>query len=191
MSYEVESKFPVADLATLREKLEALGAEVTGTHKQADTYFAHPSRNFAETDEAFRVRRVDSSSVVTYKGPRLEGETKARFEAEVPLATDAAQTRRFEEILMRLGFDAVRIVRKERTSLNLKQGSQQFILALDEVTGLGSFLEIELTTDEAGLDAARKDVSNLASKLGLPSPEPRSYLEMLLELGPEADDHHH
>jgi adenylate cyclase class 2 len=45
-----------------------------------DTYFRHPCRDFAETDEALRIRirRFNGhfEAFLTYKGPRLTGTQK-------------------------------------------------------------------------------------------------------------------
>ncbi len=46
---------------------------------------------------------------------------------------------------------------------------------------MGQFVEVEVIADESQADAAREAVQRLAEELGLLHPEPRSYLEMLLE----------
>ena len=53
--YEVELKYPIQNVAPLIERLEALGARRGSPARQVDRYFAHPCRNFAETDEALRM----------------------------------------------------------------------------------------------------------------------------------------
>jgi predicted adenylyl cyclase CyaB len=52
---------------------------------------------------------------------------------------------------------------------------------LDDVAGLGSFLELELVATAAEVDAARARIEALARDLGCQAPERRSYLELLLE----------
>src|SRR3990172_5990494 len=84
-TYEVEQKFPVADMAALEARLVALGATVSGPQSQIDHYYAHPARDFASTDEALRVRRTDRASYLTYKGPKVDATTKTRREIELPL----------------------------------------------------------------------------------------------------------
>jgi adenylate cyclase class 2 len=54
-------------------------------------------------------------------------------------------------------------------------------VALDDVEGLGAFVELELMAREDQLDAARAALSQLASQLQLAGSERRSYLELLLE----------
>jgi len=53
--YEVEVKVP-ADLEAVRDRLEALEATPRGAVVQVDTYYDAPHREFAETDEALRIR---------------------------------------------------------------------------------------------------------------------------------------
>ena len=90
MRYEVEQKFPVADMRAIREGLAALGAEVAAPQEEVDLYFAHPVRDFAATDEALRLRQKGPQNRITYKGPKIDTTTKTRREIELPLAPDPA-----------------------------------------------------------------------------------------------------
>jgi adenylate cyclase class 2 len=54
--YEVEMKVP-AEHDPVRERLAAMDADHVGRVTQIDTYYDAPDRDFAATDEAFRVRR--------------------------------------------------------------------------------------------------------------------------------------
>jgi adenylate cyclase class 2 len=55
---------------------------------------------------------------------------------------------------------------------------------LDEVEGLGAFVELELAADESGLEEAKSRIASLALELGLSDSERRSYLELLLDARP-------
>lgn len=87
--YEVEQKYRVIDVADLEARLNGLGAVWHGTAKQVDRYFGHPSRDFAATDEALRLRSTPDGVVITWKGPRLDATAKTRREIELPLAEAA------------------------------------------------------------------------------------------------------
>jgi predicted adenylyl cyclase CyaB len=52
--------------------------------------------------------------------------------------------------------------------------------AIDDVHGLGSFVELELTASESELDEGRACIQSLAKSLELTASERRSYLELLL-----------
>lgn len=88
MQYEVEMKFPVKD----REALERIVFQNPGlTVEELDLYFQHPCRDFAKTDEGFRVRCQDyeggeSQCFLTYKGPKIDPETKTRKEIDIPFS---------------------------------------------------------------------------------------------------------
>lgn len=49
--FEVEQKFHVDDLANLEKRLHELGAAEQPSQQHIDTYYNHPSRDFAETRE--------------------------------------------------------------------------------------------------------------------------------------------
>ncbi len=187
--YEVEVKVP-ADHDAVRAALADVGAECVGTVVQADTYFDAPHRDFAETDEALRVRRVataaeqferdaveggltatinavldgesrdEGESRVTYKGPLLEAESKSREEFETAVGSGAEM----REILSRLGFDPAATVRKVRETHHV----DDFEVLLDAVEGVGEYVEVETEVETDGeVEAAREDAYVLLRRLGL------------------------
>lgn len=180
MNFEVEQKFPVANLAAAQAQLQSLGAKFAAPLDQVDRYFAHPARDFATTDEALRIRRVGNENCVTYKGPKLDQTTKTRREIEIPLASGEENLARYSELLRALGFTIVAEVAKRRTPAELRWEGRSVEAALDQVAGVGTFVELEIIADQADLDAARAVIASLAAKLGLSSSERRSYLELLL-----------
>ncbi|WP_135854408.1 class IV adenylate cyclase [Halorussus salinus] len=194
--YEVEVKVP-ADHAAVRERLDALGADPVNAVEQEDTYYDAPHREFAETDEALRVRRetvhsvgeasdeatedADEFAELTYKGPLVEAESKTRREIE----TEVAEVEVTGDLLGALGFDPAATVRKERERFAL----DGYTVTLDAVVGLGEFVEVETeVADEESVEAARDEAFEVLRKLGLdPDDQIRtSYLGLLLEQESEA-----
>jgi adenylate cyclase, class 2 len=177
---EVEMKFPVVDFQGILDALQQLGVAPGPPVEQTDHYFNHPSRDFAVTDEAIRVRRVGPSCYLTYKGPKLDPATKSRREIEIRLGqTDEAEQPAFS-LLEALGFRPAASVRKTRCTAHLHWENQDFEIVLDEVTGLGTFVELETQADPRSLATRRESLQRLAERLGLGRSERRSYLEMLL-----------
>lgn len=177
MDYEVERKFQLDDANQFAALVEQLGGVFSNPVRQSDTYYAHPSRNFAETDEALRIRSIGESHFVTYKGPRIDQETKTRQELELPLATTDGK---FSELLTALGFRKVATVIKSRRSAEFDVEGQKFEVDLDTVEGVGTFAELETVVDKFQLAIAKERMATLANRLGLTSDERRSYLELLL-----------
>ena len=186
-SYEVEVKFLLSDgPAEVPSKLQQLGATPGEEIVQADHYFNHPVRDFAQTDEALRIRSVGDQNWVTWKGPKIGSRTKTRREIELPLGDGTQTAEQLSEVLQILGFRSVTVVRKTRKQHELTRNGRRFEIALDEVDELGTFLEVELMADEADLKSAQDAVLELARELGLSQTEPRSYLGMLLQKRGEA-----
>ncbi|MCQ4333267.1 class IV adenylate cyclase [Natronomonas sp. F2-12] len=174
--YEVEMKVR-ADHDRVRSRLSGLGAVPEGTVRQVDTYYDHPVREFAETDEALRIRREAATegekTRVTYKGPLVEAESKTRTELETAIADGAV----FDGILERLGFEPAATV--EKTRERFRHG--EYTVTLDTVSGLGEFLEVE--TEAEVIEPAREGAAELLQRLGF-DPESqirRSYLGLLIE----------
>ncbi len=187
MPLEVEQKFLASDLAELERRLLALGASVGDTVEQVDRYYRHPVRDFAHTDEAFRLRRVGSHNYITYKGPKLDATTKTRREIEVELPAGDDGAGQVSDLLAALGFEPVLEVHKHRRHLTLDWHGKAVEIALDRVAEVGDFIELELLADGSSLQAAQEAIAALAAKLELSQSERRSYLEMLIEARNSSD----
>jgi adenylate cyclase class 2 len=183
MKYEVEQKFPVADLTALAAQLSALGATISESRSELDHYYAHPSRDFSQTDEALRIRRADRANYITYKGPKIDATTKPRREIELTLSPDEEQTAGWESILEALGFTPVGEVCKYRRKAAIPWQGRSVEGSLDEVIDVGTFFELELMAEEEDVEAAKACIASLAEHLGLARSERLSYLELLLRAG--------
>ncbi len=186
MQYEVENKFAVVARSHVVDQLQAMGAEFREEIEQVDLYFAHPLRDFAQTDEALRIRRIGETNLITYKGPKIDTATKTRHEIELPLAAGSALVRDYAELLVALGFRRVAEVRKRRRGGQLRWHQWSVELALDDVAELGEFIELEIVVDQDQLAAAQSAVLTLATQLQLAEPLRQSYLEMVLVARGEA-----
>lgn len=155
-----------------QEKIAALGAKLLKVENHHDFYFNSPWRDFKVSDEALRIRIKEEGARLTYKGPKLDHETKSRLEWTVKI-DDPLQ---MEQILLSLGFELSAEVCKRRTKYSLGD----IVIALDEVEGLGSFLEAEAVGD-VDWEMQRKKVLSLLARLGLGESIRSSYLELLEE----------
>jgi adenylate cyclase class 2 len=196
--YEVELKVR-ADHAAVRDRLAELGAEHVERVEQADTYYDAPHRDFAETDEALRLRREtvvsagespseqatsDASGTdgepdatearVTYKGPLVDDTSKTRQEFETGVGDGGTM----DSVLAGLGFEPAAVVEKTRDRYRL----DGYVVTLDSVAGVGEFVEVEREVPEAEVAAAREGAFELLDRLGLdPDGTIRtSYLGMVL-----------
>ena len=186
MPFEVEMKFPLADPAAIRRRLEQWGAEEKPPIEQRDIYLSHPSRDFALTDEALRIRISAGRNVITYKGPLVDAVTKTRREIEIPIGNTDSDVEQWRELLEQLGFRAVHEVRKVRVPYAVEWKGRSFEVAVDDVAGLGMFLEIETIAAESDREAATAALLQFAAEFDLQPTERRSYLRLLLDAGEQS-----
>ncbi len=177
---EIEQKFADADFAAIEKRLSEWQARRGEEHAEADHYFNAPDRDFARTDEAFRLRRVGSRNLLTYKGPKHPGAVKVRTELEIRLCDGDEAAEQFMQLLAHLGYRAVAVVHKQRRTYHLERGGFAFVVCLDEVEKLGRFAEVEIVAPEEQVEAARSVLADTAAALGLTNLERRSYLNLLL-----------
>lgn len=179
MQYEVEMKFPVGDLGALEAKLTRLGAALAGGQTESDTYFAHPARDFAKTDEALRIRRKGPANYLTYKGPKIDAATKTRQEIDLALPPGEETAEEWSAMLAALGFAPAGVVQKSRRKAHVDWQGRRVEVSLDTVESLGTYVELELLAEAEDVDSARACIVSLAESLGLKGSERRSYLELL------------
>jgi adenylate cyclase class 2 len=167
---EIEIKAHIADPDAMKKLIVSGGGLLTVKTKETDYYYNHPSRDFAKTGEAFRVRVTDDGAYITYKGPKLGGRTKTRVERETGI--DDAEG--VKEILEALEFIPVGVVSKKREYYTYEDAT----VTIDNVETLGYFVEIEMTGDLR--ETIEPRVLAIAEKLRVDVFEPRSYLAMIL-----------
>src|SRR5689334_3657260 len=73
---EVEAKYRTPDWSQVVRTLIGWGAVAEEPREEEDQYFNAPDRDFRQTDEAVRLRRVGSANKLTYKGPKRDAATK-------------------------------------------------------------------------------------------------------------------
>jgi adenylate cyclase class 2 len=170
---EVEIKTRVEDLGAIRERLLLNHASPSLRIYEHDIYYNAPDRDFGKTDEALRLRYTEDGCLLTYKGPKIK---EYRLKAREELNTGVESGNVMGAILERLGFTAVAEVEKWREYYEYR-GT---LVSLDEVKGLGTFVEIEARTGPTG-ENPQEVVMEIAKEIGVEGePILASYLELLL-----------
>ena len=177
---EVEVKAKINSFDEMRKKLDEIGAIKTKTEHQEDRYFNSPVKDFAQTDEALRIRETKSDEkhnlFITYKGPKIDAKSKTRQEVEMEIE-DAEKC---SKIFKFLGFNEVRTVIKEREYYSY----ENYEISLDNVHGLNPYMEIEISLeDDSDYIKAQESIFELFEKLEVRDGfERTSYLELLEKL---------
>ncbi len=185
-SFEVEVKVAIEDIELMTRKLVDSGAKELNREVQIDIYFDHPCRTFVKTDEAVRVRTISpldkhglatsqAPNELTYKGPKLDKETKTRVEYTV--GTDDSD--QLISILESLGFKPIAKIAKKRTFFDLRN----ITISVDDVEDVGLFLELEFIAHQKDeMESAKKNIFELLGELGIDAKQSicDSYLEMYL-----------
>lgn len=179
---ECEIKIPIKDLETIEQNLRELGAVLISYREEYDYYIdTRPCIDLLSSDSALRVRvsrdinNGNTYHELTFKGPREEqGFAKVRMELSV-LVNDATK---LLEILSALGFKIVTTIFKKRKIYQYGD----YRIYLDDVEGLGKFIEIEFIVDKNKASLALNRILYIVEKLNMPKDFiTKSYLELILE----------
>lgn len=152
MCVEIEVKLKVDSLPDVERKLKELGADFVAEQSQRDVQFDDANSSFIASDRCLRLRRQSVGDsmrfFLTYKGAKEESDFKKRQEIEIEI-NDAEMTAR---LLSALGYQEVLVVEKKRRLWRLGRCD----VALDQVSQLGSFVEIEGSDDEIIADVQKR-----------------------------------
>ena len=174
---EIEVKANVKNFEDVRKKLTQIGAVKIKTEHQSDVYYNAPHKDFGETDEALRIRKIPENGktrvILTYKGAKLDNISKTRKEIEVDVS-DADNT---AMILENLDFRRAAAVNKDRDIYHINK----FIITLDTVQDVGTYVEIETEANEDDdTSESIKKIFEIYKELGIEEGfERRSYLELM------------
>ena len=155
--------------------------------EESDHYYNAPDRNFAQSDEALRIREqrseLSTQTMLTYKGAKVDPLSNTRVEVETAISNAAEM----QEILKSLGYKSVLTVEKKRRAYRGTAEFSQVNICLDQLAGLGSFIEVEYCAES---DISQKDGESIRNRLlslldllDIPRSEltRKSYLELLME----------
>lgn len=163
---EIEVKLRIKDVAVLEKKLIEQGYKLIETLRETDTYFDGGINGIKKSGQALRVRRTvncvtgKEQSAITFKGEKIDAVSMARLELETVVESGEAA----ERILCALGFYPVQpIVVKIRKILR----NGDICACLDDVQGLGTFLELEIMAEsEEARPAALERIEEILNSVG-------------------------
>lgn len=184
---EVEVKLAVPSLECLEEELVKMGFCYLETIEQEDRYYDSEDCLIRSSGQALRLRKVaklscddrisSENTVITFKGKKLDLVSMTRKELE----TDVADFSIMDQILNELGFFAVQpIVKKMRKEFELSEVYEMHA-CLDQVEGLGAYLELEIMTEEDKREDALFCIEKILKHLGFSVKDTttNSYLSLL------------
>ncbi len=158
---EIEMKLKVDDLNAIKKVLESKGCVLSETKHQIDTVFLEKNAqdfNIKTGMIVLRIRTIGDKNLITLK-QRKENIIESK-EIEFFISDSAKCKQLFET----LGYKEMVTIDKKRTTTKYKN----FNICLDEVLNLGSFVEIEIVTDEENKsDYYESEILKVCSDLGI------------------------
>lgn len=159
MRKEIEVKARVSDMGGLVSKLESLDCKLSESVVQDDVVFVKSDDDFLDfKGKVFlRIRKSGGRAIFTVKKPHVNEMDRSEYETEVK---DPEQ---LKGAILLLGYkESVRIVKKRR-----KAHYKEYEICVDEVEGLGAFVEAEKMTDEEDVLAVQENLFAFLESLGV------------------------
>jgi len=204
---EVEVKFKLRDKEEFEEDLKRIGAKYVVDIIHKDTYYNLPKcvRDFTKTDEVLRLRRIEEFNIrvtkavahaikadLTYKGPKIDTETKTRKELITPIENPDEM----DMILRSLDIRPILTLTKYRRLYTLDMEKHHIEVLIDKIEHLAGYHgECEImASSEKEMEEGKRILFDLMEKLGYSKTDSilTSYLELVImkliekgELSPE------
>jgi adenylate cyclase, class 2 len=159
MKREIEVKASVKDFKNLKEQLTKLGCTFSEPVTQHDEIFLKKPKAFGDHklgDPVLRIRQAKGKVIFTLK--KSQKVELDKIEKEV--IVDNADVLR--ELIDHIDFHKVIEVRKIREKTNYKDME----ICLDQIEGLGNFIELEKMSDKDG-EEVQKELFKFLSTLGI------------------------
>jgi|SRR3989338_68450 len=168
MRKEIEVKAKVDSLDEAERKLAEMGCVLSGALAQHDVVFVEddygPFEVFRPKKNLLRIRESGGEFILTLKRPVANQLDSLEHETKI---SDPAETK---EILNLMGYHEIVAVDKIRRKANFN-GME---ICLDQVDGLGTFLEAERIVEDAEAEIVQNELFAFLQKLGV-KPEDRIY----------------
>ena len=179
---EIEVKAKLRNRQGVIEQLTRLGCAFTEPVAQRDTVYAEKLgslETFRSNRLFLRLRTVNGSkTLLTLKQPKSNSLDKLEYETEVASAEEE------ENMLTLMGYQRGVVVSKTRITTHY----QGYEICIDEVAGLGSFIEMEKLTEAGAAEEIQNEMFAFLVSLGI-TPEDRVNLGYDLLLMQENQEH--
>jgi adenylate cyclase class 2 len=164
---EIEVKAYLKNKAGVVAQLEKLGCVLAPVKAQDDMVWVEQVGSyevFMANKVFVRIRVQDGERVIlTAKISKASSGNNNLIKREHEIVVDSAEEAR--NILQMLGLqEAVRTIKKRQTTVY-----GDYEICLDDVEGLGSFIEVEKIDDEAHASAAQTEIMTFLESLGVPA----------------------
>lgn len=171
---EVEVKYRVQDAQALLAALKTRGVELSPPLHQDDQAYAPQGWSYGDSKLGVpfaRLRTMDHRCTFTLKRPAENALSCEEYECQV---SDRDQ---MHHAIMAMGFHpTVRIVKTRRTGTVSDAG-----VCVDEVTGLGTFLELErMVPAHLSGETVQAELADLVASLGIEAERTQETYDSLL-----------
>lgn len=149
---ELEKGFVLNDNHLIKEEAIEKGFKLAHEVEETDTYFTDKDKEFVRTRTCLRIRRIDSNYMeLTYKAKSSQ-DTERYGKKEVNIQIKPTDYEDLVTVLSGLGYIKYVEFTKYRKVYSKKDNNVEYNIMLDNIKGIGDFVEFEIITHE--------DVSN-------------------------------
>ena len=149
---ELEKGFVLNDNHLIKEEAIEKGFKLAHEVEETDTYFTDKDKEFVRTRTCLRIRRIDSKYMeLTYKS-KTSKVIERYGKKEINIQVNIADYEDLVTVLAGLGYIKYVEFTKHRKVYSKKDNNIEYNIMLDNIKGIGDFVEFEIITHE--------DVSN-------------------------------
>lgn len=161
---ETEKKYYCLKEQELISKIDVLKFKLVKEGIEIDEYFTDINSIYIKNRTCLRIRKANDSMEITFKG-KSNDFSSSFTKLESNFDMDLNNYENFVELFSMIGYYSYTIVNKKRLTYELKDEKYTYSIMVDNIEGLGGFVEFELlcNSDDYDLDELKIKLNQFVS----------------------------
>lgn len=152
------------DEIRIKQKLEEENFKLLGEEVEENTYFSDRDLDFIKNRICLRLRKINEKYLeLTYK-PKSTKETEKYGKEEVNISLNVSDYDDMKYIIKQLGYIEYVSFKKYRTTYNKSINGFERNIMIDELKGIGKFIELEVLSETESEEKLAKELEMFIDK---------------------------
>ena len=165
---ELEKSYIISkeDEEKIEEKLKLAEFKLVSEENECDTYFSDKNLKFIKDKVCLRTRKINNECLeLTYK-PKSTEETEKYGKREVNIQLKLEDENDIKFIIEQLGYKEYVSFKKYRKTFSKKVNGFDRNVMIDELDGIGKFIELEILSDIKDKQTMEKELKDFIGEFG-------------------------
>lgn len=148
---ETEKKYYCVNNRNLLDKIKQLNYKLVSSNEETDEYFTDINSEYIKNRTCLRIRKSNNNMEITFKGKsKVLSNIFTKLETNFSISIENYDD--FVKLFAMLGYNTYTVVKKKRSTYQLKKKDYTYNIMVDDIEELGDFVEFEIITESLVVD---------------------------------------